>query len=56
MMELIPLKEWAEAHNMAPVTARQRAQKGSFKTARKMGRDWFIGKDEPYVDHRRKQR
>lgn len=55
-MELIPLKEWAKAHNMTPVTARQRAQRGAFETARKVGRDWLIDKDEPYVDHRRKQK
>ena len=55
-MELIPLTKWAKAHDMTPITARHRAERGSFETARKMGRDWFIDKDEPYIDHRRKQR
>lgn len=51
---LIPLKEWARAHGIDPATARQRAGRGSFETAVKVGRDWFISKDEPLVDHRHK--
>lgn len=54
-MELIPLKEWAKAHNIDPATARQRAGRGAFETARKVGRDWLIDKDEELIDHRRKK-
>lgn len=50
----IPLSEWAEAHDIDPATARQRATRGAFQTARKLGRNWIIDKDEPLIDHRRK--
>jgi hypothetical protein len=52
VMDKIPLKEYAEKHGIAPVTARQRAQRGSYKTAEKKGRDWFISPDEPHTDNR----
>ena len=51
-MALIPLKEYAERLGKNPVTARQKALRGGFKTAKKMGRDWFIEEDEPYEDNR----
>ena len=54
-MELIPLKEWAIAHGIDPATARQRAGRGAFETAQKIGRDWLIDKDEKLVDHRRRK-
>jgi hypothetical protein len=54
-MELIPLKEWAKAHGIDPATARQRAGRGAFETARKVGRDWLIDKDEELIDHRKKK-
>ena len=54
-MELIPLKDWAKAHGIDPATARQRALRGAFGTARKIGRDWVIDKNEELVDHRRKK-
>lgn len=53
--ELIPLIEYAKMHNIASATARQRAIRGAFKTARKLGRDWFIDKNEPYIDNRFKK-
>lgn len=53
-MALISLKQWAEAAGISAVTARQRAQRGSFKTAIKIGRDWVIDENEKLVDHRRK--
>lgn len=49
---LISLKEYAERHGKQPATARQRAGRGSFKTAVKMGRDWFIDENEPWEDNR----
>ena len=51
-MDKILLSEYAARHNIAPVTARQRAQRGSYKTAEKIGRDWFIDPDEPHTDNR----
>ena len=48
----IPLTEWAKLHGVNPATARQKAGRGMFKTARKIGRDWFINSDEPNTDNR----
>lgn len=48
----VPLKEWAKAHGLSLVTARQRAARGAFNTARKVGRDWIIDFDEELIDHR----
>lgn len=50
----ITLKEYAERHGRALATVRQKAYRGGFKTARRVGRDWFIDEDEPLVDNRRK--
>lgn len=50
----VTLKEWAAIHGIDAATARQRALRGAFQTARKIGNLWIIDKDEPLVDHRRK--
>lgn len=49
---LIPLTEYAKRHGKAPANARQLAGRGSFETARKMGRDWFVDDAEPWPDRR----
>ncbi len=49
----IPIAEFAEKHGIAPVSARQKAQRGGYMTAKKMGRDWMIDKDEPHTDLRK---
>jgi hypothetical protein len=51
-MALITLKEYALRHGKNPVNAVQKAHRGTFKTARKMGRDWVIDEDEPWSDAR----
>ena len=51
-MAMITLKEYAEKHGKNPVIVRQKAIRGGFQTARKFGRDWIIGEDEPYSDNR----
>jgi hypothetical protein len=51
---LISLSQWAEDHGIDPATARQRAGRGAFRTARKIGRNWVIEADEELIDHRRK--
>lgn len=51
----IPLTEWALNHGMDPSSARQKARRGKFSTARKVGRDWVISESEPNVDHRRRK-
>lgn len=50
----ITLKEWAEMHGIDPATARQRALRGAFESAKKIGNLWVIRKDEPHIDHRQK--
>lgn len=52
--DLISLAEWADLNGISPETARQRAIRGAFKTAVKIGRNWLISSAEPLVDHRKK--
>lgn len=49
---MIPLKEYAERHGKSPDNARQAVWRGSFQTAQKIGRDWFVDEDEPWPDRR----
>lgn len=51
-MGLISLKEYAELHSKALVSVRQKAARGGFQTAQKIGRNWVIDEDEPYSDNR----
>lgn len=51
-MALITLKEYAEKLGKNPTVCRQKAIRGTFKTAVKRGRDWWIDEDEPYTDAR----
>lgn len=51
-MDLITLVEWSEMNGITPATARQNAARGKYKTAQKLGRDWFIDKDEENTDNR----
>ena len=51
---LITLKEWAQRVGIDPITARQKAARGSIP-AIKMGRDWVIEEDVKNIDHRRKE-
>lgn len=50
--DMIPLRDWAVRNGISPDTARQKALRGGFKTARKVGRDWMIMASEVNVDHR----
>ncbi len=49
---LISLVEYAERNGKAPANARQMAARGSFQTARKIGRNWVIEDTEPWPDRR----
>lgn len=51
-MAMITLKEYAEHHGKNPVVVRQKAIRGGFQTAKKIGRDWFIEESEEYTDNR----
>jgi hypothetical protein len=49
---LISLAEYAEKHGKHHITVQQKARRGGFKTAQKIGRNWVIDEDEPYEDNR----
>lgn len=49
---MIPLKDYAKKHGILPATARQKAGRGGYKTAQKIGRDWFVDETEPFIDLR----
>ena len=51
---LISLVEYAKLNHIETSTARQRAIRGAYKTARKIGRNWVIDQNEPHLDHRLK--
>ena len=51
-MALISITEYAKRNGKHPVSARQKAARGGFKTAQKIGRDWLIDEHEPYEDNR----
>ena len=53
-MGKILLTEYAKRLDKNPVVCAQRAARGSFQTAEKIGRQWFIDENEPYVDGRMK--
>ena len=50
--DYISLAEYAKLNGRTPATVRQKVLRGGFKTARKIGRNWMIDKNEPYVDER----
>ena len=49
---MITLKEYAIRNGRNIRGTRNKAYAGDFKTAQKMGRDWIIDENEPYVDQR----
>ena len=50
---MISLAEYAVKHGKSQVTARQTAQRGGFKTAQKIGRNWVIDSEEPWPEDKR---
>jgi len=54
-MDKIPLAEYARNLGKAPNNATRLANRGSFESAQKIGRDWFVDPAEPWPDRRRKQ-
>lgn len=49
---MISIGDYAEKHNKAKTTVRQMAERGGFKTAQKIARNWIIDENEPYPDAR----
>lgn len=50
--KLISLTEYAKMHGLARDTVVQRAKRGAYKTARKVGSTYVIDANEPHIDHR----
>ena len=55
MNDLIPIAEYAKLskNKKSVISVRQKCQRGGFRTATKLGRDWFINKNEVYPDFRK---
>lgn len=53
---LISLIEYAKKQGRSPVSVRQMALRGGFKTAQKIGRDWLIDSEEVYPDRRKESK
>ncbi len=51
-MALISIKEYAERNGLLHDSVRHKCQRGTYKTARKIGRDWVIDEKEPNKDRR----
>lgn len=47
----VTVKEFANLNGILPNTVRQKILRGSLKAV-KVGRDWLIEKDAPYIDNR----
>jgi len=56
MDDLISISEYAKMHNKNESSVRKKILRGGFKTARKIGRNWVINKNEPYIDYRYKHK
>ena len=51
-MALITIKEYAEKNGLQHDNVRHKCQRGSYKTAQKIGRDWLIDENEKDADRR----
>ena len=48
----VSVAEYASIHNLDKEAVKKRCQRGSLKSARKIGRNWVIDKTEQPVDKR----
>ena len=51
-MATILLSLYGKKHGKSPAAVIRMAERGSFDTAKKEGRQWFIDENEPYPDLR----
>ena len=51
-MALISIKDYAERTGLSHDNVRHKCQRGTYKTAQKIGRDWLIDDAEPDTDRR----
>lgn len=49
---LISIREYAERNGLRHDNVRHKCQRGGYRTARKVGRDWLIDSREKNTDHR----
>lgn len=54
-MSMISINDYAAKVGRSPVSVRQKAARGAIPGAVKIGRDWLIPEDAPYIDLRVKQ-
>lgn len=54
-MSMISINDYAAKVGRSPVSVRQKAARGAIPGAVKIGRDWLIPEDAPYIDLRIKQ-
>lgn len=52
MGNIITLTEYARRRGIPRATAQQRAQRGCYPTAHKLGRDWLLDEEDEPVDRR----
>jgi len=50
----IPIKDYATQHGVNPANIRQKILRGTL-AAKKFGNEWFLDKNTPYLDKRRKE-
>ena len=51
-MAEITIKDYAERNGLRHTTVKQRCERGCYKTARKLGRDWIIDENDNFADGR----
>ena len=51
-MAIISIAEYAALHGKAAISVQQKARRGGFKTAHKIGHNWVIDSEEPLIDNR----
>lgn len=51
-MALISIKDYAARNGLQHDNVRHKCQRGSYKTAQKIGRDWLIDENEQDTDRR----
>ena len=54
-INFITIQEYATAHGVKPCAVRRKCLRGYVQGAVKIGRDWLIPSNAPYVDHRYKE-
>lgn len=49
---LVSTTEYARLHGIQPINVRKMLLRGGLKTAVRLGKNWYIDKDEPWPDRR----